>query len=279
MADPTIQRASLAKVFELLGSSEKGLTTEEARRQLSKFGPNELTRGRRAGNVLQILLLFANPLVIILLIASFVSALVGEKLNATIIAVMVLLSVALNFIQTFRSQRAAERLREQVAPTATALRDGEWREVSRREIVPGDVIRLLAGDLVPADARLIQARDLHINQAALTGESLPVEKEAAPADSTPQSSGEHRESVFLGTSVVSGTATALVVATGRATEFGDIAARLAERAPETEFDRGTRQFGFLIMQTVLFLVLFVFLVSAALHRNTFESLLLLSRLR
>jgi P-type Mg2+ transporter len=273
MADTTIQRASLAKLFELQGSSEKGLTTEEARRRFSKFGPNELTRGRRSGNVLQILLLFANPLVIILLIASFVSALLGEKLNATIIAVMVLLSAALNFIQTFRSQRAAERLREQVAPTATALRDGEWREVSRREIVPGDAIRLLAGDLVPADARLIQARDLHVNQAALTGESLPVEKEAAPPESTPQSSDQQRDSVFLGTSVVSGTATALVVATGRATEFGDIAARLAERAPETEFDRGTRQFGFLIMQTVLFLVLFVFLVSAALHRNTFESLL------
>lgn len=202
-----------------------------------------------------------------------ISALLGQVLNASIIAVMVLLSAALNFIQTFRSQLAAERLRLQVAPTATALRDGEWREVSRREIVPGDVIRLLAGNLVPADARLIQARDLHINQAALTGESLPVEKEAAAADSIPQRSDEHRDSVFLGTSVVSGTATALVVSTGPATEFGDIAARLAARSPETEFDRGTRQFGFLIMQTVFFLVLFVFIVSAALHHNTFESLL------
>ncbi len=273
MADTTIQPASLSTLFDRLQASDKGLTSADARRRLHEVGPNELTTGRRAGNVLQILLLFANPLVIILLIASFVSALLGERLNATIIAVMVLLSVALNFIQTFRSQRAAERLRQQVAPTASALRDGEWREVLRREIVPGDVIRLLAGDLVPADARLIEARDLHINQAALTGESLPVEKEAGPAESTPQSSDEHRDSVFLGTSVVSGTATALVVATGRATEFGDIAARLAARAPETEFDRGTRQFGFLIMQTVFFLVLFVFLVSAALHHNMFESLL------
>jgi Mg2+-importing ATPase len=273
MTDTPSPLLSLSALFEQLGTSKEGLSSTEARRRLSRFGPNELITGRRSGAVVQILLLFANPLAIILLIASLISALLGEVLNASIIAVMVLLSAALNFTQTFRSQRAAERLRLQVAPTATALRDGEWREVSRREIVPGDVIRLLAGNLVPADARLIQARDLHINQAALTGESLPVEKEAAAADSIPQSSDEHRDSVFLGTSVVSGTATALVVSTGPATEFGDIAARLAARSPETEFDRGTRQFGFLIMQTVFFLVLFVFLVSAALHHNTFESLL------
>jgi Mg2+-importing ATPase len=273
MTDKPSPAASLSTLFEQLQTSDKGLTSAEARRRLSRFGPNELTTGRRSGPAVQILLLFANPLAIILLIASLISALLGQVLNASIIAVMVLLSAALNFIQTFRSQRAAERLRLQVAPTATVLRDGEWREISRREIVPGDVIRLLAGNLVPADARLIRARDLHINQAALTGESLPVEKEAADADPTPQGSDEHRATVFLGTSVVSGTATALVVKTGMATEFGDIAARLAARAPETEFDRGTRQFGFLIMQTVFVLVVFVFLVSAALHHNTFDSLL------
>ena len=245
MTDKPNPAASLSTLFEHLQTSDKGLTSVEAKRRLSRFGPNELTTGRRSGPVVQILLLFANPLAIILLIASLISALLGEVLNASIIAVMVLLSAALNFIQTFRSQRAAERLRLQVAPTATARRDGEWREISRREIVKGDVIRLLAGNMVPADARLIQARDLHINQAALTGESLPVEKEAVAADSTPQSSDEHRDRVFLGTSVVSGTASALVVSTGPATEFGDIAARLAARAPETEFDRGTRQFGFL----------------------------------
>ncbi len=273
MTDKPSPAASLSTLFEQLQTSDKGLTSAEARRRLSRFGPNELTTGRRSGPTVQILLLFANPLAIILLIASLISALLGQVLNASIIAVMVLLSAALNFIQTFRSQRAAERLRLQVAPTATVLRDGEWRDLSRREIVPGDVIRLLAGNLVPADARLIRARDLHINQAALTGESLPVEKEAADADPTPQGSDEHRATVFLGTSVVSGTATALVVKTGMATEFGDIAARLAARAPETEFDRGTRQFGFLIMQTVFVLVVFVFLVSAALHHNTFDSLL------
>jgi len=273
MTDSPGPFVSLSGLFEQLGTSEKGLTSAEARRRLAEVGPNELTAGRRSGALVQILLLFANPLAIILLIASFISAVVGEVVNASIIVVMVLLSAALNFIQTFRSQRAAESLRQKVAPTATALRDGEWREISRREIVPGDVIRLLAGNLVPADARLIQARDLHVNQAALTGESLPVEKEAGGSDATAEGSESNRAGVFLGTSVVSGTATALVERTGAATTFGDIAARLSARAPETEFDRGARRFGFLIMQTVFFLVVFVFLVSAALHRNAFESLL------
>jgi Mg2+-importing ATPase len=217
--------------------------------------------------------MFTNPLVLILLIASLATALLGDIVNASIIVAIVLLSIILDFAQTYRSQRAAERLREQVAPTASVLRDGNWIEIARREIVPGDMIRLIAGDLVPADARLVQARDLHINQAALTGESLPVEKEATDAAMKSDSPADALNVVFLGTSVVSGTATAVVTATGKATAFGDIAARLAERPPETEFERGTRSFGLLIMQTVFFLVVFVFLVSAALKRDPLQSLL------
>ncbi len=261
------------KAIEQSQVTTRGLTSADAKRLLSEHGPNELTPARRAANVIQILRLFANPLVIILLIASLVSGLLGQRLNAAIIVVMVLFSVALNFFQTYRSERAAEGLRQQVAPTATALRDGGWVEVLRRDVVPGDVIRLRAGDLVPADASLLEAKDLHVNQASLTGESLPAEKEALAIDPAKQDPVEDRGMVFLGTSVVSGTATALVVATGRATAFGDIAARLAARPPETEFERGTRAFGLLIMQTVFFLVAFVFLVSAALHHNPFESLL------
>lgn len=261
------------KAIEQSKAASHGLSTTEATRLLSEHGPNELTPARRAANLIRILGLFANPLVIILLIASLVSALLGQRLNASIIVVMVLFSVALNFFQTYRSERAAERLRQQVAPTATALRDCEWVEMLRRDIVPGDVVRLLAGDLVPADARLLEARDLHVNQASLTGESLPAEKEALADDLTKQDPSEDRGTVFLGTSVVSGTATAVVLATGRNTAFGDIAARLAAKPPETEFERGTRAFGMLIMQTVFFLVAFVFLVSAALHHDPFESLL------
>src|ERR1700693_6050048 len=155
-----------------------GLGTTEARQRLAQYGPNEPVSSHRTSGLVQILFLFINPLAIILLIASGISAAVGEVLSASIIAVMVLLSAALNFFQTYRSQRAVERIRQEVAPAANVLRDGNWTEIPRRELVPGDIIRLIAGDLVPADASLLKVRDLHVQQAALTGESLPVEKEA-----------------------------------------------------------------------------------------------------
>ena len=252
--------------------SENGLTSERARARLSQFGPNEPVSSRRTSGLVQILFLFVNPLAIILLVASAVSAAVGEVLNASIIALMVLLSAALNFIQTYRSQRAVERIRKEVAPTATVLRDANWTEIPRRELVPGDVIKLTAGDLVPADAYLFQVRDLHVQQAALTGESLPVGKEALDLKEISQDTSDDHK-VFLGTSVVSGTGTAAVMATGANTMFGDIATRLATTPPETEFEKGTRQFGFLIMKTTILLVFFVLLISVVLHHNFLESLL------
>jgi P-type Mg2+ transporter len=251
----------------------KGLSSDEARRRLAEFGPNEPAPLQRATIVKQLLQLFANPLVIILLIASLISAVLGDVVNASIIIVIILLSSALNFIQTARSQRTTEQLRKEVAPAGAALRDGEWQVIPRREIVPGDLIQLVAGDLIPADAKLVESRDLHVQQAALTGESLPVEKEAEKEANSSTRSAESRDLVFLGTSVVSGAATAQVLATGSATAFGQIAGRLARKAPETEFERGAKKFGLLIARMVIFLVLFVFLVNAALRRNTFESLL------
>jgi Mg2+-importing ATPase len=249
-----------------------GLTSVEARNRLAQFGPNEPATSRRTATISQLLLLFANPLAIILLVASATSAALGEVINASIIVLMVLLSVALNFIQTYRSQKAVDRIRKEVAPTATVLRDGKWIEIPRREVVSGDVIKLSAGNLVPADADLLQARDLHVQQAALTGESLPVEKSARTLSLDDQQRDDsHR--VFLGTSVVSGTGTAVVTAIGKNTTFGDIATRLATKAPETEFERGTKQFGLLIMKTTILLVLFVLLVAVVLHRDFMESLL------
>jgi len=246
-----------------------GLTQVDAKRRLTQFGPNEPAPTKRAAPLFQLLLLLANPLAIILLVASVISAALGEVINASIIIAMVLFSVALNFIQTYRSQKAVDSIRKEVAPTASVLRDSKWIEIPRREIVPGDVIKLAAGDLVPADAELLQTRDLHVQQAALTGESLPVEKSA----SSDHGSESDLQKVFLGTSVVSGTATAVVTATGKNTVFGDIATRLAKRAPETEFERGTRRFGFLIMRTTILLVLFVILMSILFQRPFLESLL------
>ena len=269
-APPAGLPASSSNALEL---RSKGLTQTEAKRRLAQYGPNEPSPAKRAAPLWQLLILLANPLAIILLGASILSVALGEVINASIIVTMVLLSVALNFMQTYRSQKAVDSIRKEVAPTANVLRDSEWIETQRRDIVPGDVIKLAAGDMVPADAELLQSRDLHVQQAALTGESLPVEKSTVTDQGREADAGADSHRVFLGTSVVSGTATALVITTGAKTVFGDIATRLARRAPETEFERGTRRFGLLIMKTTILLVLFVLLFSVLFHRVFLESLL------
>jgi len=263
---------ALASLLRRLETSDCGLRSGQAAERVRKLGLNDPTPGRPAAAFTEVIRFCANPLVIILLLASVVSAVVGQTIDAIIIAAIMSLSGAVNFFQTYQSQRAVLRLRERVAPTATVLRDQQWTEVRRSEVAPGDLIRLSAGDLVPADAHLIWSRDFHVQESALTGESMPVEK--SPAETvSPESSLQSSNMIFLGTSVVSGMATAVVVATGRTTAFGDIATRLTVRAPETEFDRGSKQFGLLIMKTVFFLVLFILLVNVAMHRNPLESLL------
>ena len=264
---------SIADVFKELASSESGLTRADAARRLTQYGPNQPAPPKHSGPLLQFLHFCVNPLVLILLIASVASAFIGDRTGALIIATVVILSVVLNFFQAYRSERAVRRLREQVAPTATVLRDREWIETPRREVVPGDMVRLSAGDLVPADAQLVTSRDLHLQEAALTGESMPVEKAVLGAQQSSDPQEPDTDRVFLGTSVVSGSGTALVIATGIHTAFGEIAERLAARPPQTEFDRGAREFGVLIMRTVFFLVLFILLVNLSLGRNAFESLL------
>ena len=254
-------------------SQAEGLSEREARNRQAQYGPNEARPVSHGGPVAALLLLFTNPLVVILLLAAGVSGFLGDKVGATIIAAMVILSVALNFALSYRSQRAASRLRDEIAPMATVCRDGRWQERPRRDLVPGDLIRLTAGDRVPADARLITARDLHVLQAALTGESIPVEKEVVDGPEGPDRSADARHLVFLGTSVVAGTATALVFATGPHTAFGDVAEALAERPPPTEFERGLSGFSRLIMYTMVFLLLAVLLIGIAMHRPPLQTLL------
>ncbi|GCF08691.1 magnesium-translocating P-type ATPase [Dictyobacter arantiisoli] len=268
-----IQTVPLQHLFEQLESSEQGLTGTEARKRLAAHGPNDTTGLKHTSPIVQFLRLFMNPLVAILFIASVVSVILGDRINASIIIVIVLLSNILNFVQTFRSQNVVAKLRADVAPIASVRRDGIWLELPRREVVPGDIVRLAAGDLVPADARLVQATDLHVQQAALTGESLPTEKHADDGGDATESLVDARNCVFLGTSVVSGLGTALVTVTGRDTAFGDIAVRLASRAPETEFERGIKGFGLLIMKTVFFLVVFIILVGVLGHHPPFETAL------
>jgi len=242
-----------------------GLSSDEAAKRLRHYGYNDPVKTKQRSGVVQFLLLFAEPLIAILLIAAAVSAMVGETVNAAIILLMVLLGVVVNFVQTSRSQNAANALKQAVSLTAKVLRDSVWVEIPRRNVVPGDVIKLSAGDLVPADSKLIETHGLHVSESALTGESLPVEKETNTDD-------PHLMSVFLGTSVISGTAVASVMATGSETVFGGIAKRLTDKVPETDFERGTRKFGFLIMRVVFFLVIFVLIVNVLMHRNVLESL-------
>jgi len=247
-----------------------GLTREEAASRLREFGLNDPSPRRHADWLFELLPLIINPLVVILLVASVLSAVLGQRTDAVIIFVIAMSSVAINFVQTNRSGKALRRLREHVSLTATVLRDGTWLDIRRDEIVPGDVVRLGAGDLIPADGALFASRDLFVQQAALTGESLPVEKDAGSAQQG-ETGPAAAHLVFLGTSVVSGTGMFSVTATGGKTSFGQISAQLRERTGETEFEKALRQFGFLIMRVVLFLILFILIVRVALHRDAFES--------
>jgi P-type Mg2+ transporter len=249
----------------------RGLSSEEAATRLSEYGPNEPAPAKHGAAIVELLLLFVNPLVIILLVASIASFILGNAADASIILVMVLLGVSINFFQTYRSQRAIDKLRETVTPTATVLRDGAWREINRREVVPGDIVRVSAGDLIPADGQLLESHDLYVQQAALTGESLPAEKNIAGRKNTADKGPDAPDLVFLGTSVVSGTGTVAILTTGANTAFGAIAERLAMRPEETEFERSMKHFGMLIMRAVFFLVLFIVAVRVALHKDPFES--------
>jgi P-type Mg2+ transporter len=168
--------------FGQLQSSLAGLTSQEAHKRLQQYGPNDTTGLQQIPGVVQFLRLFLNPLIVILIIASIVSAALGDREDAGIILLIVLASSTLNFVQTHRSQQAVEKLHAGVALTATALRNGAWREMPAKDLVPGDVVRLTAGDLIPADGRLVQSTDLQVQQAALTGESQPAETTADDHD-------------------------------------------------------------------------------------------------
>ncbi|HUW76954.1 MAG TPA: magnesium-translocating P-type ATPase, partial [Gallionella sp.] len=216
---------------------------------------------------------FKNPLVMILLAASAVSALTGEITGFVIIWAIVLMSVTLDFYQEYRAGRAAEELKKSVAVRATVLREGHPTKIPIAQLVPGDVVLLSAGDLIPADCRLLEAKDFFINQSLLTGESYPVEKHArelpAPADDLSQANN----AIFLGTSVISGMATAMVCRTGSGTAMGNIADTLTVKLSPTAFELGTQNFGMLIMRLTFMLVLFVFLINAYYHRPLLDSFL------
>jgi Ca2+-transporting ATPase len=212
--------------FDLLRSTPDGLTGSEARKRLERYGPNELQETRRISPWQILLEQFKNVLIIILLIATVISFFLGHGLESVVIAVIVLFAVLLGFVQEYRAERAIEALRQMTAPTATVMRDGEEVRIPARDLVPGDVILLSTGDRIPADARLIEAINLQVEESALTGESVPVEKHVHPLGYDNLPLGDRRNMVYAGTSVTYGRGRALVVATGMHTEFGKIARML-----------------------------------------------------
>jgi P-type Mg2+ transporter len=262
----------IATVLEEIGSGASGLTSDEAVTRLARFGPNKVHAEKKTGVFLQYLSRFRNPLVIVLLVASAVLALTGDFTGFSIISVIVLISVTLDFVQEHRAGEAAERLRQSVAVRVHALRDGSPCEMALEDLVPGDVVLLAAGDLVPCDGRILEAKDFFLNQALLTGEPYPVEK--APGEQPTQkdllSAGN---AVLMGTSVISGSARILVCRTGPDTAFGEIADTLVAKPPPTAFEVGTHRFGMLIMRLTVLLVLFVLLINMFFHRPWLESFL------
>ena len=263
----------LQELLQLLHATPAGLTTEEALQRLRLYGPNSLVRESRLAALFSFFRLFTNPLVIILVIASGVSLVLGERVGGLIIIAIVLLSVLLNFLMEFQARHAVEDIQKQIAITAAVMRDGREQELPTAQLVPGDIIRLNAGDLVPADARLLDVKDLHVRESVLTGESLPVEK--MPTDLSKEKHGvaDASNSVFLGTAVQTGIGTAVIICTGKDTACGEIAHRLAMRPPETEFGRGIRHFGMMLTWVTMLLVLFVLLVNIIFHRPVLESFL------
>ena len=255
-------RLEAGALISRLASSPEGLTRREASARAARFGPNAVARERPLAPLTRLAQLFISPLSLLLLVLAGLAELSGEPRGALVIAVMVVLSVLLSWSQEVRSGRAAERLRAMVRTTATVMRRdrGQPVELPVARIVPGDVVRLAAGDLVPADLRLLESKDLFVDQSALTGESMPAEKHAAapPPSATALEMGNL---AFLGTHVLSGTATALVVATGPRTRFGSIAASMVARDQPTSFDLGVKRFIGLMLRFMFVMVPLVFLVN------------------
>jgi Mg2+-importing ATPase len=270
-ADP-FWSPSAEELLNELGSSPRGLDSAVAADRLERIGPNVLRRTAGAGVLALLLRQFTTPIVLILLGAAVLAFLVQDPVDGAIILGIVGISGLLGAWQEHGATDAVERLLELVEQRTQVVRDGEPRMLPVDDLVPGDIVLLEAGSGVPADARILQSRDLFVNEAPLTGETFPVEKQPAelPAD-TPLA--RRTNSLFMGTNVVSGTARALIVRTGAHTEFGAISERLRLRPPETEFEHGLRRFGYFLGEVTILLSVAIFGLNVALARPVFDSFL------
>ena len=256
-----------AEILQRLNTSANGLSDEEAAKRLEVFGPNEVAQERKHEWLHRLWTAVRNPLVILLTVLATISYVTGDMRAGTVMLLMVVLGVSLRFVQETKADSAAAKLKAMIKVTATVVRGGQAKEIPLQQLVPGDIVKLSAGDMIPGDVRLISAKDLFIIQATLTGESLPVEKSDARDLRTNVSSIEHTNICFLGTSVESGAATAVIVATGTQTYFGKMASSLAGQQIETAFDRGVKKYVWLMLSFMLVMVPMVFLINGLFKHN------------
>ncbi len=250
-----------------------GLTAAEAAERLRRDGPNAIGGSGRRTRLAILVAQVSSPLVLILAVASLVSLVVGDSVNASIILAIVVMSAALGFVQEARSESAVAALQARLTLRATVIRDGAEVTVAIHDVVRGDLATLVAGDIVPADGRLVESNHLYVDESSLTGESAPATKSPRSGDLDPARDDDRDGLVFFGTSVVSGSGRAVITATGARTSYGEIAHRLGERAPENDFQRGVRSFGVLIFRVTGILVVAVLAINVGLHRPVLESLL------
>src|SRR5690349_5965615 len=273
VAPQTIEagRADAAELLEKLGTSLRGLTDADAETKAAEFGPNEVAQEERHGWFYRLLISLRNPLVILLSALAILSFATGDARAGTVMCIMVVLGVLLKYIQEGRADSAAAKLKAMIRVTATVLRDGTEREIPIGALVPGDIVKLAAGDMIPADIRVLSSKDLFIIQASLTGESLPVEKFPHRETRENISPLEITNICFLGTSVESGSALAVVVSTGKNTYLGSMAGSIAGQHVETSFDKGISKFTWLMIRFMVVMVPLVFVINGLTKRNWGEA--------
>lgn len=260
-----------SEVFTRMKTTAEGLGDAEAARRLAEVGPNVVATGKHRGWPWRLLTATRNPLVILLIVLATISFATGDARAGIVMTLMVTIGVLLRFVQEARADAAAEKLKAMINVTAAVVRGGKEEEVPLKQLVPGDVVTLAAGDMIPADVRLISANDLFITQATLTGESLPVEKVAAQETRAGIAPLELANICFLGTSVESGAATAVILATGAQTYFGSMAGSMVGEPEQTSFDKGVKQFTWLMIRFIFIMVPLVFLINGLTKHNWREA--------
>jgi Mg2+-importing ATPase len=261
-----------ATVLQQLQTVPEGLSSDDAARRLDQYGPNLLKPKKRTDALTLLIGQFKSPIILVLMFAAVLSYFLGDKTDAVIIMVIVLVSGLLGFWQEKGAADAVARLLSIVQTTVTVKRDGRQVEIPVENVVPGDIILLTGGAIIPGDCLILESKDLFVDEATLTGETFPAEKAAGrlPED-TPLA--KRTNSLFMGTHVVSGTGTAVVIQTGLGTEFGRVSQHLKLRPPETEFERGIRRFGYFLIEVTLVLVFAIFVFNVYLKRPILDSFL------